>query len=335
MKKIVALLLAVILLLGCLPMAFAADEADETSSFGAYERVFIIGIDGAGSFIQDATTPNFNRIFADGAVDYRARTEMITISAQNWGSILSGVSYLKHGLTNSNAAKNERSSDTKYPSVFTYARKAYPDAELASFVHWDPINHGIIENDINVTKQRNGDDAALTDDICDYFNAGNQPKLFYAHYDSVDEVGHDEGSRSPNYYKQIQTVDGYLGKIYDCIEENGLLENALFIVVSDHGHMMVGGHFGLTMRESTTTVAVKGKTVISGSSIDRDTRNRDVAAITLYALGIERPAYMTAKVPDNLFADVSGDTRAWKNDIADTILCSLSWIVTLCTAGLR
>ena len=331
-KKVVSVFLSFLLLIGCLPMAFAAQE---TSSFGAYDHVFIIGIDGAGSFIQDGTTPNFNRIFANGAVNYRTRTEMITISAQNWGSILSGVSYLKHGLTNDKAKQKERAHDTVYPTVFTLARQAFPDAELASYVNWDPINHGIIENDIGVTKHNNGDDAQLTEDICNYFNAGNAPKLFYVQFDSVDHVGHDEGSRSPNYFKQIETVDGYLGKVYDCIEANGLMENGLFMVVSDHGHMMVGGHFGLTMRETMTTLAVKGKTVIKGSSLEKDTRNRDVAAIALYALGLERPSYMTAKIPDGLFADVSGETRNWKNDVLDTILSSMSWVITLSTAFLR
>ena len=332
LKRILAFSLSLALMLGCLTIAVAAEES---SSFGAYDHVFIIGIDGAGSFIQDGTTLNFNRIFAEGAVNYRTRTEMVTISAQNWGSILSGVSYLKHGLTNNKAKDKERAHDTAFPTVFTLARQAFPDAELASFVNWDPINHGIIENDIGVTKHNNGDDAQLTEDICAYFNAGNAPKLFFVQYDSVDHVGHDEGSRSPNYFKQIQTVDGYLGKVYDCIESNGLMENGLFMVVSDHGHMISGGHFGLTMRETMTTLAVKGKHVVGGSSIEKDTRNRDVAAITLHALGLERPAYMTAKIPDQLFDDVSGETRNWKNDVLDTILSSMAWFITLSTAFLR
>ncbi len=331
-KRVLTVILSLVLLLGCLPLAFAAEQQ---TGFGAYEHVFIIGIDGAGSFIQDGTTPNFNRIFADGAVNFRSRTEMITVSAQNWGSILSGVSYLKHGLTNNKAKKTERSHDTAYPTVFTLARQAFPDAELASYVNWDPINHGIIENDIDVTKHQNSDDEKLTEDICAYFNAGNAPKLFFVQYDSVDHVGHDEGSRSANYFKQIKTVDGYLGKVYDCIESNGLMENGLFIVVSDHGHMISGGHFGLTMRETMTTLAVKGKHIVSGSSMEKDTRNRDVAAITLYALGLARPSYLTAKIPDHLFSDVSGETRNWKNDVLDTILSSMAWVITLSTAFLR
>ncbi len=107
------------------------------------------------------------------------------------------------------------------------------------------------------------------------------------------------------------------------------------MVVTDHGHMIAGGHFGLTMRETMTTLAVKGKHVVGGSSIEKDTRNRDVAAITLHALGLERPSYMTAKIPDQLFDDVSGETRNRKNDVLDTILSSMAWFITLSTAFLR
>ena len=147
MKKLFCLFLSVLLAALCVVPAFAAEGS---KSFGGYDHVFIIGVDGAGQFFRDADTPNFDRIFADGAVDYTARTETIAVSAQNWGSILTGVSYLRHLMTNSSAAKRERDSSTRYPTIFKYVRDAYPDAQLASVVNWNVINHGIIENDLGV-----------------------------------------------------------------------------------------------------------------------------------------------------------------------------------------
>ena len=131
--------------------------------------------------------------------------------------------------------------------------------------------------------------------------------------------------------KQIEIVDGYIGRIYDTIAENGLIENSLFIVVDDHGEMISGGHWGLTMRETNTTLAVKGKTVVKGANMDMFTRNRDTAAIVLYALGIERPSNMTARLPGNLFDGVDGETRPFFKDIPDSILSAFTWIITLCT----
>ncbi len=327
MKKASSILLSVLLIALCAVPAFAETE----QTFGGYEHVFIVGVDGAGRFFREVDTPNFDRIFAEGAVDYTARTETVTVSAQNWGSILKGVSYLRHLHTNPSIANIEQDSSTRYPSIFTYARRAFPDAELSSYVHWGPINHGIIETDINVNKVSVGDDAELTDVICDYFNNGASPKLFFCHFDGVDEAGHDKGSNSAEYREQIMAVDGYIGRIYDTLEANGLMENGLFIVVSDHGHMTLGGHFGWTARETNTTVAVKGKTVIPGATMDSDTRNRDVSAIALYALGIERPDYMSSRVPGNLFKDVEGEKRNIKCDLIDAITARFTWIFTVLT----
>jgi hypothetical protein len=334
MKKLLAVLLSVLLVCLCMAPAYASGEDPAralSDSFGAYDHVFIIGVDGAGRFFNEVNTPEFDRIFADGAVDYTARAEMVTVSAQNWGSILSGVSYLRHGLTNDKADTNERDSSTKYPTVFTYARRAFPEATLASIVNWNPINSGIIETDIGVYKASYGDDESVTNAICDYFDAGNAPTLFFSHFDEVDHAGHEYGSKSQEYISAIEAADARVGRIYDAVERNGLMENGLFIVVADHGHMVVGGHFGLTARETDTTLAVKGKTVVSGGGMDNDTRNRDVSAIVLYALGIERPAYMSSRVPANLFENTEGEKRDIRSDMFDAILCKLAWVITVLT----
>ena len=329
MKKIISLLLSVLMITACAIPSFAEDAS---GSFRAYKHVYIIGVDGAGRFFKDANTPNFDRIFADGAVDYTARAETVTVSAENWGAMLTGVSYLRHGLTNGSTGAAERTSETDFPSIFTYVRKAMPDAELASIVNWDNINYGIIENDIGVTKEHANEDDAVTDLICDYFNAGNSPTLFFVQLDSVDHVGHSLGSKSEEYIKQIETVDGYLGRIYDAIEANGGMEDGLFMVVADHGHTFKGGHGGLTMRETNVTVALSGKTVVPGGKLDKTTRNRDIAAMTLYALGVDRPDSMTSRIPADTFTDVRGEMRPLHRDPLDAIVSALAWMCTLCTA---
>ena len=326
MKKCISVFLSVVLLALCAVPALA--DGEKSASFGAYDHVFIIGVDGAGHFFDTVDTPEFDRIFADGAVTYAARAETVTVSAQNWGSILTGVSFLRHLMTNDSIDANERDSSTKYPSIFAYARKAYPDAALASIVNWNPINYGIIENDIDVYKGHEGNDAAVTDAIVEYFNAGNAPKLFFSHFDEVDHAGHEYGSLAEEYFSAIRRADEMIGRIYDAIEENGLMENGLFIVVADHGHMTVGGHFGLTSRETDVTLAVKGKTVVSGGAFDADTRNRDVSAIALYALGIERPAYMSSRVPADLFQDTAGEKRDNRSDLIDAVLAAVTGVIT-------
>ena len=90
MKKITCLLLTLLIIVSGTFVVGAAQE--EAPGFGEYDSVFIIGVDGAGAAFKDVETPCFDEIFSDGAVRYDAHSEDITISAQNWGSILTGVS---------------------------------------------------------------------------------------------------------------------------------------------------------------------------------------------------------------------------------------------------
>ena len=53
-----------------------------------YSHVIVIGVDGAGSWVREADTPCFDKIFEKGAVTYNALSSKPTISAECWGSML-------------------------------------------------------------------------------------------------------------------------------------------------------------------------------------------------------------------------------------------------------
>ncbi len=295
MKKIFALILSVVMLISFSSVGFAASEG---SDFGAYKSVIILGIDGAGAFFDNTDTPNMDRIFSDNAfVANNALAENITSSAQNWMSILSGVTYEKHEIDNETAETVERTSAEQYPTVFRAVRENKPEAVLASFCNWNPINFGIIENDVGVYKDT-GSDEEVCQMIVDYLGK-NTPEVLFAQFDNVDHIGHDKGFGCKEYLEAITVADGYVGRIYDAIEKKGALDDTLFIVVADHGGTRLGGHGALTLGERFVYLGVKGKTVAENNT--HGVHNRDVAAITLYALGIEPNENMVATVPNGLF----------------------------------
>ncbi len=305
MKKAFSMILSLILLLSCVSVVFAAEPYN---SFGAYEHVFILGIDGLGATFDKVDSPNFDRIFADNAYRHDAHTEYVTVSAQNWGSILTGVAYNTHGFNNGWCEENERDSSSGNNTIFYYARQAFPEAELVSFNNWDAINHGIIENDLGVKKINRGTDPLVVDAIVRYLEKGNTPKLMFVQLDSVDHAAHTYGGFSKQYYSAAEKADVYLGDIYDAINARGLMKNSLFILVADHGET-TDGHGGQTKEESSAILAVAGHSV-NKTELNENVHNRDVSAIALYALGIEQPSHMISSVPAELFGESREKTVA-------------------------
>ena len=266
-----------------------------------YKRVIIIGVDGAGDFFKDADTPNIDRIFANGAVCHDALTSIPTISAECWGSMLLGVTPEVHGLTNGSL---DIPYDTKsvFPSVFRVTREKYPDAKLASFCNWNPINTGIVENGIDVFKDTSGD-KELSSKICNYIKE-NDFTLIFIQFDEVDGAGHGNGYGTPGHLAKIAETDVYVGDIYNALEESGQLEDTLIILSADHGGTPQGGHGGTTDAEKIIFIAFAGKTVNKCELCELEVR--DIAAITVCALGEEQPVSWTARVPKGLFCDYEG-----------------------------
>ena len=301
MKKAISVILAAVIAFYCLSISFA--QEDKPAGFGDYEHVFIIGIDGLGAALTKVDSPNFDRIFKDNAYRHDTKTEYITTSGQNWGSILTGVDYETHGFNNSNTdtSQPKRVSDSPNNSIFYFVRKAFPDAKLSAFTHWLNIEHGIIESDIGVKKVNRWSDPMVEDAIVNYFQMGNAPKLMFVQLDDVDHAAHTYGGFSDEYYEAAKTADTRLGNIYDAIEAKGLMKDSLFILVADHGETD-NGHGGQTKDESSAVLAVAGHSV-NAVELNEEARNRDVAAIALYALGIDIPEHFTATVPDELFGE--------------------------------
>ena len=268
-----------------------------------YKHVIVLGIDGAGAFIKDADTPHFDRIFADGAVTYSALSSNPTISAECWGSMLLGVGPEVHKLTNGIVSSTPYPVDSVFPSLFRRIREVMPDAELGSYCNWNPITFGIVENNQNVANAT-ARDSELVPMICDYIRE-KKPTFLFTQLDSVDGAGHGHGYGSEGHLRRIHEVDELVNDVYETVRETGILDDTLFLLIADHGGHGTG-HGGWTDEEKYVTFAAAGRSVKPGPIEEMNIR--DLAAIVLYALGIDAPAFdeqgWTAQVPADLFAGV-------------------------------
>ena len=278
-------------------------------SIQRFSHVIVVGIDGAGSFIKDADTPNFDRIFANGAVTYSALASNPSISAECWGSMLLGVGPEIHRLTNEIVSSTPYPVDSAFPSLFRRIREKMPEAELGSFCDWNPITYGIVENNLGVA-HATAPDSELTPIICDYIRE-KKPDFLFIQMDSVDGAGHGNGYGTPAYMDRIHEVDVLVNDVHTAASDAGILDDTLFIVIADHGGTNpgdgTGHHGGWTDAEKYVTFAAAGKGV---NAAEIETMNiRDLAAIVLYAFGIDIPAIdengWTSQIPAGMFSDAS------------------------------
>lgn len=269
-----------------------------------YKHVAVIGMDGMGNFCNKADTPNLDRIFKNGAVTFYGLSMNPTISAENWGAMLIGASPVVHGLTNS-IVGNREYTNKALPTIFTQIRKAHPDAVLTSFSNWNPINKGIIEHDINVRLETADNDSILCDKIITAI--ADKPEFLFVQFDETDGAGHRFGYGTDEHLNQISINDALVGRIYDEYNNQGILDETLFIVIADHGGR-IRSHGGYSDTEKYIFAGVCGRG-IEKSEIDY-MQTRDIASIVLYALGIELPEYdengFSSQIPLGIFPWYNG-----------------------------
>ena len=267
-----------------------------------YAHVVIVGLDGMGAFCKDAPTPRMDEIFANGAKTTRALSLFPTISAQNWGAMLLGAEPEVHGLTNGIVSQQEY-TNKDLPSVFTTVRRAFPDSVLCSICHWEPINHGIIEHDIDVQMQTAHSGAETTDKVVECIRT-QKPDLLFVHIDDPDDAGHHYDYGSKEHLECITNVDAMVGRIYDACVSAGIMDDTLFITITDHGGYR-HGHGGYTDAERYIFFALRGKTVRQTDGFFATTK--DLNAVVRYAFALPIPAPQidgySSQVPDGVFTD--------------------------------
>lgn len=264
-----------------------------------YKHVVVLGLDGMGNFCREADTPNIDRIFENSAKTFYALSMNPTISAENWGGMLIGTLPVVHGLTNS-IVGTKKYTNKALPSVFTRIRKAHPDALLYSFCNWNPINHGIVEHDINVRMETAENDRLLCEKIIPA--VADKPEFLFVQFDNIDGAGHHYGYGTPEQHEVITEIDGYVGQIYDEYKKVGILDDTLFVVLADHGGR-IRSHGAYSDTEKYIFAGVCGKG-IEKTEIEY-MQTRDISSIVLYALGLEYPEYdptaYSSQVPLGIF----------------------------------
>lgn len=259
-----------------------------------------------------------NSLIDSAASSLNVSAVLPTDSAENWGSILTGVLPEKHGLTNSKVDAGIFYDNKNYPTIFKYINEKMPKAKLASISSWKGINIGIIENTVNAFKyspQINENifvrlwlylihhlckspkyDEILVSRLEKYVNEQRDLNLLFIHLTNVDEMGHLFGYNSQEYENQIKILDEHIKKIISIIENLWDSENLKILITTDHGGIE-NKHGGSTDQETGVFLVISGYNIKPNMKIHGAVTNMDCAAIILDEFDIESPDWFDAKLP--------------------------------------
>jgi len=271
------------------------------------KQILLIGIDGLtkvsfnkSPFKNSNLVKFVNRgslIFVDANVP--------TDSAENWGSILTGVVPKKHQLKYENLDKPY--NNNKYPSLFNIILKNNEKFKVAAYVSWEPIITGMIENTLNIDKyapklsesclskafmyishyllKKPTYDTYVVRKALEYI-PNNNANFLFVHLVDLDEIGHIFGFNSKKYNEKLMEIDNHvkllIDKIYECWFD------PLIVITTDHG--------GLGKSHGGDSDVERNVFIGSNKNIDFNYKsNMCCSQIILKYLNIDIPLYFDNK----------------------------------------
>ena len=119
-------------------------------------------------------------------------------------------------------------------------------------------------------------------------------------FDNPDHVGHASGHNTPDYYTNLNELDGYVGEIIAATKEAGIYDDCIFIVTADHGGIEKG-HGGKTLEEMETPFIIAGKGVKKSGEFRESMMQFDCAPTVLHIFGLECPQVWTGRPMTQVF----------------------------------
>lgn len=259
-------------------------------------RVLVVGIDGVRyDLLEQVPMPRLAEVAEAGFLAPVTVAESTpTMSGPCWATIVTGVEPAKHGVWGNHLGGNRLDV---FPDFTT--RLARGDRRR-TFVAagWDPLVIGESGGPLfrapgrlcyvapaeDTPEAWEVVDEEVTREAVDVLRDAD-PEASFVYLGAVDETAHFLGC-GEEYRASMRAADERLGRLLDAVRARpGHAEEAwTVIVVTDHGHVDVGGHGGRTVEERTAWVACAGPGIPAAPPTG-EIRHPDVAAQVYAALG--------------------------------------------------
>lgn len=264
------------------------------AAVGQTRKLCVIAIDGLRSdALEQASAPNLHALIAQGSYSSYAQCEDLTFSGPNWSSILHGVHRDKHGIDNNGYTGGNLGA---WPDFLTYLEQHRPQWNTFRLMTWDAAEYGQPTGaDVRIFRDygANGDEL-MTQDAVKLVNRTHpsypqDPDAMFMFYSDADVAGHGYGFHPsvPQYLAEIANIDSQIGRLMTAIRARATYanENWLFIVTTDHGGAIDGGHSGGTPEKRRIPFIVSGPSAVVGTPFP-EAKNVDVAKTALAFMGV-------------------------------------------------
>ena len=231
---------------------------------GQDRKVLFIGLDGCRSdALNVAYTPNIDSLIDNGLIIENALSSIngqATYSGPGWSSMLTGVWYDKHGVSDNSFVG---SNFDQFPPFNILLNENGNDFHSASFIMWTPIHSEIFSGSMEYNENHPSYNASVAQAAANYMTT-EELDILFLDFDHIDHAGHSYGFAPDvlEYINTIEEIDEYIGLVISAMEERTNYNNEewLVIITSDHGGNM-GGHGGQTIEERIIPIILSGNYV--------------------------------------------------------------------------
>ncbi len=250
------------------------------------KRVYAVVIDGCRpDKLRLASTPFLDSLAARGTTFTRMETVYPARTVVCFSSMLTGALPETHGMRSNLVL----SLGVKCESIFDTLRAAgkkgilYACAHLIDAFGSDCQSFTAVAHNDRV----DGGIMARAREIV----AAENPDLFVVQLIATDQTGHSLGVHNPEYLEKISESDALIASFYRWLEEQGLLEDAVFLVMADHGQSRgIGGHGHIDEGERYVPFILAGSGIAAGRVVETPHNIVSLAPTIAGLLGARPPA---------------------------------------------
>lgn len=261
------------------------------------KHVILIGFDGmsANSLKNGVAMPNYRSMMKKGSYTLKNRSVLPSSSAANWASMFMGASPELHGFNTWGSEKpdfpsRELTENNLFPDIFYLIRQVMPKAEIGHIYDWGGMYYLADNKSIDYIRQATLSGVDIKSSVApaiEYITS-KKPNFCAIIFDEPDGAGHSEDWESEAYYNMLNHLDNAMQTIVDAVENAGMMDETVFVLVSDHGGNGTG-HGGPTLNEMETPIVFYGKGIKSDFEIPESTMVYDIASTIGYMFGVDQP----------------------------------------------